>query len=142
MFHTRLLILPATRSGFPSSVNNLPLLPGKQAQTPRVTSDRCLSLTPGPPDSSSLCGDQRPVVPCPLHPISSWKINLPRQLHLHLPQTLPVSETNSTRGLVGAGRGRRTLPSSGPHPLWGKLGLARKHTDSRVRQTSVVSLSP
>ena len=47
-----------------------------------------------------------PSGPCSLHPMSSWKINLPRQLHLHWPQTLPAPKANSTKGWVGVGRER------------------------------------
>ena len=99
------------------------------------TQSPLLPLTPGPPDSSSIYADQRPVVPCPpLHPLSKWKISLPRQLYPPWPQTVPVYKTNSTKGLVRARRGRRTLPSADPHLLWGKLGLARKCMDSVVSQ--------
>lgn len=101
------------------------------------TQSPLLPLSPGPPDSSSLYGDQTSVVPYPPpHPLSKWKTSLPRQLYPPWPHTVPVYETNSTKGLVGARRGRRILPNADPHPLWGKLGLARKCMDSAVSQLS------
>ena len=100
------------------------------------TQSPLLPFTPGPPDSSSIYGDQRPEVPWPpLHPLSKWTIILPRQLYLPWPQTCLVYKTSSTKGLVRARRGRKTLPMLTPI-LWGKLGLARKCMDSAVSQLS------